>query len=135
MISYLIPFLTGIISFAILDYTWLSRIAKNIYLEKLGNHVTLENGSLVPYLPAVPLVYLVALVGIFIFVLPKASSLGTAFFYGAVFGFILYSFYDFTNLATLKEYPWSITIIDVLWGTFISAVVTTIIFYVKTFLS
>lgn len=121
----------GFISFIVLDYIWLAHIAKGFYLEKLASHTTIENGSLVPYLPAVPLVYLVAIIGIWIFVLPKASTLPQAFIYGALMGFVMYAFYDFTNLATLKDYPWSLTLIDSIWGTFLVGVVTTVMFFIR----
>jgi uncharacterized membrane protein len=48
-----------------------------------------------------------------------------------ILGFIMYAFYDFTNLATLKDYPWSLTIVDIIWGTLLVATVTAIMFFVK----
>lgn len=112
----------GLISFVILDYIWLAHIAKKIYLTSLQDITVIENGSLVPYLPAVPFVYIVALFGLFFFIPAisnPSSSLVTVWHMSAVFGFVLYAFYDFTNLATLKNYPFSLTIIDIVWGTFL----------------
>ena len=134
-VSVIITSLVGIISFILLDYLWLSKIAKNIYLTSLKDHVNLENGALIPYLPAIPLVYIVAVLGIWLFALQKATSFGTAFIWGSVLGFVLYAFYDLTNLATLKDYPWSLTIIDTLWGTLLVGVVTVIVFWVNSLLS
>lgn len=115
----------------ILDYIFLAQILKNFYLTKLASHITVQNGSLVPYLPAVPLVYIVAVLGIWVFVLTKVTTLPQAFMYGALLGFIMYAFYDFTNLATLKDYPWSLVIVDIIWGTFLVGTVTAIMFFVK----
>lgn len=131
MLPIITSSIAGIISFIVLDYIWLAQIAKTFYLDNLISHVKIENGSLVPYLPAVPLVYIVAVIGIWVFVLTRVSTLGQAFFYGATFGFVTYAFYDFTNLATLKDYPWSLTIIDTLWGTLLVGAVTAIMFLVK----
>lgn len=126
--------LAGLITFAILDYTWLAVIAKNFYLKNLSSHITLKDGSLVTYLPAIPLVYIVAIIGIWFFVITKATTNLQAFLYGALMGFVMYAFYDFTNLATLKDYPWSITIVDILWGTILVGVVSAVMFFVKNIL-
>jgi uncharacterized membrane protein len=40
---------------------------------------------------------------------------------GAFFGLVTYATYDLTNLATLKDWPVSITVIDLIWGTFITS--------------
>jgi uncharacterized membrane protein len=134
MVPTLISSLVGILSFVLLDYIWLAKIAKNFYLGKLATHTTILEGNLVPYLPAIPLVYIVGILGIWIFALGRAGSLGGAFLYGAILGFIMYAFYDFTNLATLKDYSWSLTLLDILWGTLLVATVTAIMFFVKDFL-
>lgn len=135
MLSIILTSLAGMTSFMILDYLWLAKIAKTFYLEKLSRHITVENGSLVPYLPAVPLVYIVAIVAIWVFVLSWAQNVQQAVSYGALLGFLMYAFYDLTNLATLKGYSWSITIVDSLWGAFIVGAVTCIMFLVRTSLS
>ncbi len=131
MLSILISSLAGIISFMVLDYIFLARLAKDFYLTKLADHITIKDGSLVPYLPAVPLVYIVAVLGIWVFILSKVTTLSQAFMYGSLMGFVMYAFYDFTNLATLKNYPWSLTLVDIIWGTFLVGAVTAIMFLVK----
>jgi uncharacterized membrane protein len=50
--------------------------------------------------------------------------------YGAMFGFITYATYDLTNLATLKNWPIQITIIDLMWGTFLGFSVSTLSYLV-----
>ncbi len=131
MTHIIIASIAGFISFIILDYIWLAHVAKKFYLDSLSQHVKIENGALVPYLPAILLVYVVAVLGIWVFVLSKATTLGEAALYGALMGFVMYAFYDFTNLATLKDYPWPLTIVDTLWGTVLVAIVTMIMFFVK----
>ncbi len=131
MLSIIATSFAGFITFIVLDYVWLAQIAKNFYLDKLASHVTIKNGSLVPYLPAVPLVYIVALFAIWIFLLSWVVDIKQAAMYGALFGFCMYAFYDLTNLATLKDYSWSITIVDSLWGAFLVGTVTTVMFLVR----
>ncbi|MCK6581462.1 MAG: DUF2177 family protein [Anaerolineales bacterium] len=43
---------------------------------------------------------------------------------GALFGLVTYGTYDLTNLATLEGWPVLVTVIDLIWGTFLSAAVT-----------
>ena len=123
--------LSGIITMIILDYIWLAHLAKGFYLEQLQKHITITEGSLVPYIPAIPLVYIVAIVGIFFFVFPHANSSIQALAWGAFFGFLMYAFYDFTNLSTLKDYSIALTVIDILWGTFLVAAVSCVMYYIK----
>ena len=131
MPSIILASISGFVTFAVLDYLWLAHLAKNFYLNNLASHVTLKDGALVPYLPAIPLVYIVAVLGIWTFVLSSATSIQDAALYGALLGFFMYAFYDFTNLATLRDYPWSLTIVDTLWGTFLVAAVTVVMFLVQ----
>jgi uncharacterized membrane protein len=131
--NYLYASIASIISFVLLDYIWLAKIAKTFYLDKLKDHTNVVDGSLVPYVPAIPLVYIVATLGIIFFVLPKATSYSSALLYGALFGFVLYGFYDFTNLATLKDYPWSLTLLDTAWGALLVGVGSLIFYAVYTF--
>lgn len=131
--NYLIASVASILSFVLLDYIWLAKIAKSFYLDKLASHVLMKDGALVPYAPAIPLVYIVATLGIIFFVLPKVTSYSSAFLYGALFGFVLYAFYDFTNLATLKDYPWSLALLDTAWGTLLVGLGSLIFYSVYSF--
>jgi uncharacterized membrane protein len=135
MLSILLSSLTGVLSIMLLDYIWLAKIAKSFYLDKLSTHITVSSGSLVPYLPAIPLVYIVAITAIWMFSLPSASTAQQALINGALLGFFMYAFYDLTNLATLKDYPWSLTIIDTLWGTVLMGATTLLMYYVKNLLA
>ena len=132
MLSIITSSVAGIISFIVLDYIWLAKVAKNFYLTNLKSHTVIQDGALVPYLPAVPLVYIVAVIAIWTFVLSRVTSIGDAALYGALLGFFMYAFYDLTNLATLKDYPWSLTIVDTLWGTFLVGAVTTLMFIIHS---
>ena len=58
------------------------------------------------------------------------GSLLHAIVLGALFGFFTYSTYDLTNLATLKDWPVSITIVDITWGMVLTSVVSAIGFYI-----
>ncbi len=104
------------IAMLVMDYIWLTFIAKPLYMQDLGKFFDIQNGSMQVNYFAAAIVYLGLLSGIFLFVLPRADSLVDAFVYGALFGLIIYGVYDFTNLATIKAWPLKISIIDMLWG-------------------
>ena len=40
---------------------------------------------------------------------------------GALFGFFAYATYDLTNLATLRDWPVGLAVLDITWGSFVSA--------------
>jgi uncharacterized membrane protein len=79
--------------------------------------------------------YVLFIIGLMIFVLLPAldkQSLSHALIYGALFGFFTYATYDLTNLATIRDWPITITIIDLIWGTTLSASVSSISYLIIT---
>ena len=79
--------------------------------------------------------YLIFIGGLVFFAIMPAvdKNLWTqALLLGALFGFITYATYDLTNLATLKDWPLMITIIDLIWGTSLGALVSTITYFLYT---
>jgi uncharacterized membrane protein len=118
LLSYI---LTTVVFFAI-DLVWLGLIAKDIYKKYLGSLMseTVNWGAAL-------LFYLLFIAGIFVFVINPAiekHSAARALLMGAFFGLITYSTYDLTNYATLKGFPLHVVVIDLAWGTFITAVVS-----------
>ena len=51
----------------------------------------------------------------------RDGSIVTAAVTGAVLGLVAYGTYDLTNLATLKMWSPKVTVIDMAWGTFVTA--------------
>lgn len=77
--------------------------------------------------------YLLFIFGLLVFVVTPAlkdNSLLHAVLYGALFGLITYATYDLTNLATLKNWPLTMTLVDLVWGAVLSASVSAIAFVV-----
>jgi uncharacterized membrane protein len=46
--------------------------------------------------------------------------------WGALFGFFCYATFELTSLALLKHWTWLVVMVDVSWGTFVTAVSSTI---------
>jgi uncharacterized membrane protein len=129
IISYLLTFIV----FLIVDMFWLGVIAKNLYQKYLGGFLT----DRVNWTAAL-IFYLIYVVGISIFAIYPAvskSSALNAILMGALFGIFTYATYDLTNLATLKGWPLDIVFIDILWGAFLSAIVSFSGFYIVKWLN
>ncbi|MFA5543481.1 MAG: DUF2177 family protein [Bacilli bacterium] len=121
-------FLVAFVVFFAIDIIWLGLVAKNLYKKYLGFLMS-EN---VNWIAAV-IFYIVFIIGLSFFVIEPAlakSSLSYAILAGLFFGFITYATYDLTNLATLKDWPITITIIDLVWGSFLGGAVSTITFLI-----
>ncbi len=115
-------YLMSIPIFVLFDLLWLGVVAKNFYQTRLG-HLLGE----VAWLPAV-IFYLVFLLGLTYFATYPALDGGifrTALL-GALFGFFTYATYDLTNHATLRDWPWIVTVVDIVWGTVLGAAVATL---------
>ncbi len=111
-----------------MDMVWLGVIAKNFYTKQIGVLMAPK----VNWVAAV-LFYLLFLVGLVIFVIAPAvekDSWGRAITLGALFGLITYATYDLTNLATLKNWPLSLTVVDLVWGAVLAASVSTGTFFI-----
>lgn len=121
-------FLVAFLVFLVIDLAWLGLIAKNLYKKHLGFIMSEK----VNWTAAI-IFYVIFIVGIIIFVVMPALETGSirkVLINGALFGLVTYATYDLTNLATLEKWPVKITIIDLIWGTFLSTSVSLITFLV-----
>ena len=110
--------------FFVIDMIWLGLVAKNFYQGQIGFLMKAN----VNWVAAI-IFYLLFIVGLVIFVISPAvenNSLKQAILYGALFGLISYATYDLTNLATLKDWPLLVTIVDLIWGTVLGSTVSLI---------
>jgi len=132
ILNIFISYFLTLVVFLIIDLTWLGIIAKDLYRKYLGHYLT-DN---VNWTAAI-IFYILFVIGISIFAIYPAinkNSALSAIILGALFGFFTYATYDLTNLATLKEWPLTIVIIDIIWGTFLSASVSLSGFYIIKFI-
>ena len=107
-------FLIALPAFFIIDMIWLVLVAKKFYNEQIG---FLMRPDIV--WPAAIIFYLLFIAALVVFVISPAiekHSWVHALLYGAFFGLITYATYDPTNLATLKNWPVLVTIVDLIWG-------------------
>ncbi|RGI31132.1 DUF2177 family protein [Melissococcus sp. OM08-11BH] len=114
--------------FLMFDLFWLLVVSKNLYQTFIG-----ELLGDVKITPAI-IFYFVYLVGVVFFVLIPGIDKQSIFYTissGALFGFICYSTYDLTNLATIKNWPVTMTIIDLVWGTSVTAITSAIVYFIN----
>lgn len=105
--------------FLLLDLVWLGYVAHNFYRTQLGPLMADTIN-----IPAAMAFYVVFMAGVAVFVIAPAVTAGSwlqALIHGALFGFVTYATYDLTNLATVRGWPAQLAIVDLLWGTAVTA--------------
>lgn len=130
MTTFLKLFGVGFVVFFIIDIIWLALIARKLYQDQIGFLLKTDVNWV-----AAMLFYVLFIVGLVVFVImPSVDglSLSKAMLLGAFFGLVTYATYDLTNLATMKDWPLSITIIDLAWGTFLGFSTSTLTYLIYT---
>lgn len=124
MTLYALAYVIVSIAFGVLDGAWLSIMGPALYKPAFGDLLA----DKVRIAPAI-IFYLLYPIGIAIFaVVPslRASSVGHAAVYGALFGLFAYATYDLTNAATLRQWTTQITLADMAWGAIATGLSATI---------
>ena len=122
--TYVVAYIATAVVFLGLDALWLSRVALGMYRQELGA-LLLDK----PNLPIAAGFYLLYVAGIVILAIAPALGEGgwiKALLMGAVLGLVAYGTYDITNLSTLKGWSVKLAVIDIAWGTALTAVSATI---------
>ncbi len=120
MKAYLTAYTATLIAFVAIDFVWLSSMADRLYRPTLDD-------MLAPQFRLVPAVafYLIFAAGLTFLAVRTglmSGSMTTAVIYGAAVGFMAYATYDLTNQSTLRNWSTVLTLIDLLWGTVLSAI-------------
>ncbi|MBC1424097.1 DUF2177 family protein [Listeria seeligeri] len=128
MTQFMKLFFTSAFVFLIFDLFWLLVVSKKMYEHFIGDLM----GD-VRIFPAV-IFYVIYVIGVTFFVLipgTEKGSIGYVILAGALFGLICYATYDLTNLATLKDWPVAMTVIDLIWGTAVTTVTSVIVYFIN----
>ncbi len=102
-----------------LDAVWLGVVAPKFYRSQIG-HLMAEKANFL----VAALFYLIFIGGLVYFVVAPGVGMSTreAILRGALFGLVTYATYDLTNQATLRGWPVTLTIIDIVWGTVLTGI-------------
>jgi uncharacterized membrane protein len=130
--NYLKMYIIAFIIFLAIDAIWLGLVAPKFYKSQIG-HLMSEKPNLIAAL----VFYLLFIIGVVYFVVApgiEAQSITKILVAGALFGFMTYATYDLTNLATLRDWPIKVTIIDLVWGTSLSTLIGVGTYYIYNWL-
>jgi uncharacterized membrane protein len=130
MIAFLKSYGVAFAAFITIDLVWLGFVANKVYSKYLGFIMRPKPDWIVAII-----FYLLYLAGLVFFVISPAlekQSWKYALFGGMFFGLVTYATYDLTNLATLKDWPPLITLIDLIWGTTLGGLVSFVTWWVIT---
>tara|TARA_R110002110_G_scaffold85816_2_gene223527 strand:- start:116411 stop:116815 length:405 start_codon:yes stop_codon:yes gene_type:complete len=118
MKSYLAASAGTFVIFVVIDFIWLSVMARLLYRPELGD---LLAGR--PALAPAVVFYFLYVVGLALLVVRPAIDAGsviTALWMGSLFGLVAYGTYDLTNAATLSGWSWKVTVVDMAWGSILT---------------
>lgn len=121
-------FIIALPVFFVIDMVWLVLVAKKFYQEQIGFLMKPD----INWFAAI-IFYFLFIAGLVIFVISPAvekHSWVYALKSGALFGLITYATYDLTNLATLKDWPLSVTVVDLTWGTVLASSISLITYLI-----
>ena len=119
MMRWVTAYLATALTFVAMDFVWLTRTA-GLYRRELGP-LLLDQPRMGPAV----LFYTAYLFGVVLFVVMpglKQGSWPSVALRGASFGLIAYATYDLTNLATIKGFSLTLTVVDLAWGFTITGV-------------
>ncbi len=117
--KYITAYIATGISFALIDAVWLRTMYERLYKPEIGELMMKDGFRLGPAV----VFYLLYILGMMIFAVGPALQSGkwqTALLWGALLGFFCYMTYDLTNHATMKVWSTKVTVLDILWGTFLT---------------
>jgi len=110
--------------FLVLDFSWIATATSRLYKPYLGALLS-EN----PKLGVAAAFYLLFVVGVVALAVVPALQEGSvlgALWRGALLGLLAYATYDLTNLSTIRDWPWQVSAIDLVWGTTLNGVVAVV---------
>ncbi|MAZ29839.1 hypothetical protein CL655_00985 [bacterium] len=107
--------------FLVVDLLWIGVFANSFYTNQIGH---LRGDINWPAALAFYFIFLAGLTYFAVYPAATASSIATAALLGGLYGFFIYAAYDLTNMATLKDWPLLMTIVDMAWGMILGASVS-----------
>lgn len=118
--KWIIAYVAAAVSFGILDFFWLRWAEPNLYRPVIGEIMAdqLRVGAAGAF-------YFLYLAGMVWFAIKPGIASGqvmTAVLNGALLGALCYATFDLTNQAVMKVWATHITIADIIWGAFATAV-------------
>ncbi len=114
-----VPWIAGLAGLVLLDLLWIGFVASGLYRSQIGHLLSIVDGRMAVNVPAAFATWAVIVTGVQVFVIPRASGAGSIpslMLWGAFWGLIVYAVYDLTNYAVIKDWPLTVTVVDIAWG-------------------
>lgn len=125
--NYLLTFIASIVTFLGLDAIWIKFIAKP-ELEKIASSYLKTS----PNIMAAVLFYIIYLAGVLILTIKLSNSPKQAAMIGFGIGFLAYTTYELTNMATLANWSWKMVILDTAWGGILTSITSVVGYLIYT---
>ncbi|MFO1133568.1 MAG: DUF2177 family protein [Hyphomicrobiales bacterium] len=122
MTQWIILWIAAAVLFLVIDMVWLLWLGRSIYVSEIGELLRQP-----PNMGAAGAFYVLYVTGLMVMVIWPAvqgGSVGQAILSGAILGLVAYGTYDLTNLAVMKGFTTRIAVIDLTWGTVLTATVS-----------
>ncbi|MCA3555782.1 DUF2177 family protein [Aestuariivirga sp.] len=122
MTQWIILWIAAAVLFLLIDTIWLLWLGRGFYVSEIGDLLRQP-----PNMGAAAAFYVLYVTGLMVMVVWPAvqgGSVGQAVLYGSILGLVAYGTYDLTNLAVMKGFTTRIAIIDMVWGTVLTATVS-----------
>ena len=121
MNRYVVLYLATLVVMIPIDFLFLGLVARGFFASQVGDML-----GEIRLAPAI-LFYLLYVAGILVFVNGvTGATWQSTLLYGGLFGFFCYATFELTSLSLLKHWTWPVVMVDVSWGTFVTAVSSTI---------
>lgn len=113
-------FIISLVLFVMIDYVYLTstgHLFNDMIKDIQGSEINFK------FIPAI-FAYISLYIGLYYFVLVNNKPIRQMVFDAAILGFVIYSVYDFTNMAIINKWDTKIGLMDVVWGPILYSLVT-----------
>lgn len=113
----------------ILDAIWLTTMNKSFYAKYLASIMSAHSVWI-----AAGVFYIIYAIGVAVLIVNPALTQAIPWYEvalrGALFGLVAYATYDLTNHATITNWPAIVTVIDMIWGTVLTSIASTVAYFI-----
>ncbi len=118
---YVVLYLATLIVLIPVDFLFLGTVAKSFFTSEVGDML-----GEIRLAPAI-LFYLLYVAGVLVFVSgPREATWQSTVLFGALLGLFCYATFELTSLSLLRHWTWPVVVVDVSWGTFVTALSSTL---------
>ena len=119
-------YFAGFLTFLLVDTLWIQFFVKETYLKYLQDILLINNNQLSARLLPAILFYILFYNCLFYLSVVKTNSFKEAMISSATIGLITYGTYSFTNMAVIKDWNWTLTLSDFMWGPVLTLITTAV---------